>query len=305
MQQRLVQVSELAKLLRMEHRYVKRACATVLKDAMSADLIDINHICVVRYIQKRKTVASIVETDTSKPMYDRALDVCTKTGLWSVKNIRKNLPIGDKKAAQLLELMKQSGQVPENYNKRTTRASHSKPIKQPNPVKKTVYKPLKESELGLGMVAPKPKPIKEPEKIDESLFSDNPPLPQHIAKYGHKSLYELVAMFGSDLAFYEWMKGAELLEKVLERQRKNAEGMNLLVNQEVFKIGIFEPIDTLLRNILTDGADNIVQQVMALTKAGCTEVECKKYFVEIITSFIRPMKTKIKKTFKQTETKDV
>ena len=122
----LMSMADFGLMLKMQYTYVVRACKTVLKPAMVEGKIDIDHACVQLYIKRRKTAPSIIHTDASKPMSERAVDVCQKSGLWSVKCIRKNLPIGDKKAAGFLDLMTSQGLVPKGYDKNEARSIKTK-----------------------------------------------------------------------------------------------------------------------------------------------------------------------------------
>jgi ribosomal protein S20 len=112
------------------------------------------------------------------------------------------------------------------------------------------------------------------------------------------SLRELIGRFGTDIAFKDWLAATKQIEDINEKRLKNATTRGELVSRELVKNHIVEPIDAALQKLLTDGAKTMAKRVDAMINAGRSVDECETYIRETISSFIRPMKTKVSRTLK-------
>lgn len=124
-------------------------------------------------------------------------------------------------------------------------------------------------------------------------------IPENITKFIDYTLRELIHQFGTDAAFYDWLKATKEIENINEKRLKNAATQGELVHRGLVKQGIVDPINATHSKLLTDGSKTIARRVTAMFGAGRSVEECEKFVAETIESFIRPMKTKITKALKQ------
>jgi hypothetical protein len=112
------------------------------------------------------------------------------------------------------------------------------------------------------------------------------------------SLRDLITQFGTDLAFIDWLKATKMIEDIAEKRIKNAEKEGRLVDRDLIKRGVIEPVDTCFTQILNDGAKTIVKRIQAMVKSDYSVEEMEEFIRSQITSFVRPMKEKISKNLR-------
>ena len=120
-------------------------------------------------------------------------------------------------------------------------------------------------------------------------------VPEDIEAFADMTLRELIQRFGTDTAFVDWLKATKEIEYINEKRLKNAQTQGELVSRELVKIGIIEPIDAAHIKLLTDGAKTITRRVTAMHSAERELDDIEKFVKDQITSFIRPLKAKVKR----------
>lgn len=124
-------------------------------------------------------------------------------------------------------------------------------------------------------------------------------IPEDIRKLSNKSLNQLVAIFGTDTRFVDWLKAKKLIQDIAEKEIKNAAALGELVNKELIKQGVLDPVDSMLRKLMTDGARTMAQRLEAKYKTGATVSEAEEFIQKQMTSFVKPMKATIARNFKK------
>lgn len=112
------------------------------------------------------------------------------------------------------------------------------------------------------------------------------------------TLGEIVEHFGTKQQFADWIKQAKELEEVHIKRLKSAVTEGKLVSRQLVKDGVFDPIDTCFRKLLTDGAKTIARRLHTMVEAGGSVDASEKYVRDQMTSHIRVMKAKVKRTLK-------
>jgi hypothetical protein len=107
------------------------------------------------------------------------------------------------------------------------------------------------------------------------------------------SLRDLVAQFGTDTRFLDWLRAYQTLEGIQEKRIKNAAATGDLVSRELVRRGIMEPVTETATKLLTDAARTISVRASAMAMAGQTVPEVEALVVEIIQSYIRPLKARM------------
>jgi len=121
-------------------------------------------------------------------------------------------------------------------------------------------------------------------------------IPDNIQEFADWTIREIIAHFGTDYRFVDYLRALKDIEVIDERRIKNAKAKGELVNRDLIAKGIIEPIDSAHRKMLTDGSKTIARRSVAMAGAGKEVEEVEKFVAEQISSFIKPAKAKIKRT---------
>jgi len=123
-------------------------------------------------------------------------------------------------------------------------------------------------------------------------------VPENIEEFADMSLRDIIDKFGTDVRFLDWLKATKEIEIINEKRIKNAISKNELVSRELVKFGIIDPIDSTFTKLLTDGSKTIARRATAMQDSGRSLADIEDFVKDQIASFIRPMKAKIKRSFK-------
>ena len=133
-------------------------------------------------------------------------------------------------------------------------------------------------------------------------FSENiREFPEDISKVSDMTLRELIQKFGTEAAFSDWLKASKMIEEIHEKRIKSAHRRGELVNRDLVKKGIIDPIEAAHLQLLSDGARTMAQRAVALHDSGRPITDIEMLIVEQISSFIRPLKAVIRRTLKNFE----
>jgi len=287
--QTLVSKSKFAKMAGVNPSTVTRLCSTLLQAAVVGKQIDAAHPDAVKYLDKpaRGPTSNSESAATGlDALYEDAVECCHRTGRWTASSIQRELRIGYERAKRIIDVIRINGLIPDK---------DAAPATTPDPVDskprgQAVVKQSKKSaalaraaaaaedELGIGTV------------IHE--------VPEDIEAFADMTLRELIQRFGTDTAFVDWLKATKEIEYINEKRLKNAQTQGELVSRELVKVGIIEPIDAVHIKLLTDGAKTITRRVTAMHSAERDLDDIEKFVKDQITSFIRPVKAKVKRALK-------
>lgn len=123
-------------------------------------------------------------------------------------------------------------------------------------------------------------------------------IPEEITAFTDMTLRELIYRFGTDMAFVDWLKATKAIEDINEKRLKNAVARGELVNRQVIKVGVFDPINETFGKLLTDCSKTLAVRVRAMIASGQSTGDCEKFISDQIGSFIRPAKAKIVRALK-------
>lgn len=123
-------------------------------------------------------------------------------------------------------------------------------------------------------------------------------IPDDIKAFADMTLRELIQRFGTETAFKDWLSATKQIEDINEKRLKNATTRGELVNRDLIKVHIVEPINEVLKKLLTDGSKTMATRIPAMVNAGRSVEECEAYIQKTMSSFIRPMKEKVTRTLK-------
>lgn len=123
-------------------------------------------------------------------------------------------------------------------------------------------------------------------------------VPENIRAFLDFTLAQLIRMYGTDVAFLDWLKATKTIEEIQERQIRNAESRGELVRRDLVKVAIIDPFDEAHRRMLGDGAKTIARRAATMAQAGRDVEEIEKLVRDQLSSFITPAKDKIVKSLK-------
>lgn len=269
----LLKRSEFAALAKVTPGAITQACDNGLRPALVGNRIDAAHPCARQYVEDR----GAIDPDTGiDRRYYEVVEYCQRYGITSAQTVRDAFNIGTARATAILDLARASGDVPLDSSQRA--APHAPATASPSYAVASV--PVFVGRDGAGAALPLP----ESESIE---------IPEDIQHVADMTLRDLIARYGSNTRFGDWLKALKDLE-VIEGQRiKNAVSEGRLVSRELVRDGVISHIDATFRQMLTDGAKTIAQRVIALHDSGAEPGECEELVRDQIQSFIKPMKKKI------------
>jgi hypothetical protein len=126
-------------------------------------------------------------------------------------------------------------------------------------------------------------------------------LPPEIKDLADWTLRDIIGQFGTDIAFLDFLRALKEIETIDEKRLKNAKAKGELVHRDLVKIGIIDPIDAAHRKILSDGTKTMAKRAMSMVLSGTTAQDLEAFFSEHLSSFIRPVKTKVHRAFKNVQ----
>lgn len=268
--------SEFARMAGVAPASVTAACKKSLAPALIGKRIDAAHPAAVEYLNKTDRI----QTPPPKvdPLYPEAIEL----GITSAEGLRKQFGIGYNRATRLVTMMRESGLVDMAPGK----DAEKKPAPAPKPPKERG--PSGHTKRNIDRKAASLQDLSQGKTLHA--------IPDDIERFSDMTLRELVARFGTDTAFLDWLKATKEIETINEKRIKNAQSRGELVSREVVKVGIIEPINTAHVRMMTDGAKTIATRVVAMHNAGRTHADIVKFVADQIASFIRPVKAKTERT---------
>ncbi len=131
-------------------------------------------------------------------------------------------------------------------------------------------------------------------KYEEGSFT----VPEYIGDLADMTLRDLIMQFGTDVRFVDWLKATKEIEMINEKRLKNAESEGVLVSRHLVKVGIIDPLESAHIKLLTDGVKTIARRTVALHESGSDLPEIESFISDQVSSFIKPVKAKVKRALK-------
>jgi hypothetical protein len=117
----------------------------------------------------------------------------------------------------------------------------------------------------------------------------------NITDFKDMTLRQLIETYGTDTRFVDWLKATKEIEMINEKRLKNAKTQGELVSRHLVKIGIVDPIEAAHIRLLTAGSKTIAVRLHAMSQAGRSVEDLEAFVVDQISSFIRPVKDKVRR----------
>ena len=276
MAQKLITRAQFAELAGVSGAAVTKAAAASLKAATSGKFIDAAHPDALAYVEKQDRDKTPPAATGLDPLYERALEACQSANNWTIAHLVRTQKIG-KVRARKLQAMLAATEV------------------------KDTPTPRREADLDSHIAAKTPHvrgtaARKERRKAESDETAEE--VPENIAEYADMTLRQIIQKFGTDVRFVDWLKAVKAIEDIQEKRLKNEQTQGNLVNRDLIRTGIIEPLNTAHVKMMTDGAKAISVRVPAMAAAGEETVDIERYISGVISSFIKPVAAKVERTIK-------
>jgi len=279
---KLTSRAEFARMAGVSAAAITKASSGVLKAACVGSRINMEHKAAEKYLQAKQP-DGIMATGFD-PHFEDAVKICRDANKYSIRFIKTSFGVGTVRATKIVALMKAAGIIPG--------PGEPKPIikkPEPPPIKPRVIK---------GHTAKRQ--TKKSEAIQNiSTESYKHEIPDDMQIFADMTLRDLIERFGTDIAFLDWLKAVKELENIEAKRIKNAESAGVLINRELVRTGIIEPINNAHIQLLTDGAKTLALKIQTMVQAKEDLAEIEESVVDQMSSFIRPVKDKIMKALKK------
>jgi hypothetical protein len=278
---KFVTKAELSRIKGATRQAITKAVRAGLHKAMVGNKINLNHELVQAYLNH--------DNNADDLLYADAVEYCHESGRFTASAIARKFKIGHSRSTKIFKLMQLNG---------IDKPMSTPPPKPPPAPPKPPPPPL---EPGIQHTT-KTKKARSLNALNESdalatgqIIHD---IPDDILAFIDMTLRELIQRYGTDVAFIDWLKSAKLIEDINEKRLKNAVTQGDLVSRDLIKIGVIDPINAAHIKLLTDGAKTIARRVTAMHGAGRSIEDCEKFVADQMTSFIRPIKSKVARALK-------
>lgn len=278
---KLISRTEFAKIANVTQGAVTRAAKTSLREAVDGKYIDLDHAAAQEFIKKNiraKTPETLPGID---PLYEDAIQLCRDTGKWSANVIKQNMNVGSTRATKIFNQILAAGGREKFEREEKVLASVAEP--KSAHARGTAAKRQQEMAADTG-------------EIEES------PIPPNIEIYADMTLREIYEKFGTATRFKDWLAAMKDITVIQERQLKAARLQGELVSRKAVHDFIVDPINSTHIKLLRDGSQTIAVRTKALVESGADVGELKKFIEETLTSFIRPMKSRVTRALENLKT---
>lgn len=257
---------------------VTKACNSILKPAIDGKYIDAAHPVAVAYLKRDTDVTTKMSATGIDQLYDEAVAHCRKIGRFSISAIQREFKVGYQRAKRMVDMMDVAGLK----------------IEAPTPAKvKTAPPPPppKKKKPHGGSVAKEAKKNADPETM---IFQ----VPEDIQVYADMTLRELVRQFGTDTRFVDWLRAVKSIEDINAKRITNAEKQGELISRKLVQVGVIDVFNAAHLKLLKDGAKSITAGVISKHLSGGGTADIEHYVSDVLGSFIKPIKDKIKRSLK-------
>ena len=120
-----------------------------------------------------------------------------------------------------------------------------------------------------------------------------------VEKYLDLSLREIIAFFGSDIEFIDWLKAAKILEDVKEKRIKNELSLDNLIPRDFVKSHILSLIETVNVRLLHDSPRTIAARVLDAFESGETRENIEKLICDLLSIQLKNVKTRVVRSLRK------
>lgn len=288
MVKKLKSKSEFAALCGVSAAAVTKACNGPLKESLVGKRVDINHPLAAKYLKDKTKPQAKPQATGLDPLYEQAILACNPPARFSITNIRKVLGVGAGRATRIHGSMKANGiSYPLKPEQLADASSNSAP---PAPKNTSSKQAKKEASLAKLNSALAPGAADKPALSGEHGLIE---IPEDIKIFLDMTLRQIIAKFGTETAFNDYLSATQKIEVINEKRLKNAQTEGELISRSLVKGAIIDKINGLFVRLLTDGVKTISSQAHEIANASGGVEEVEAMVEDHLSSLIRPTKSKI------------
>jgi hypothetical protein len=263
---------------------VTKACNSILKPACVGKRIDVGHAVAVEYIERNTRANEPAAATGLDNLYEDVIEKCQSDGNYTSARIQRDFKIGHVRAGKILTVMRTNGLVPEKGKPIVAQEPKPKPHVRGNE-KLLQEKKARLTESFNEFISSRPEqPVSE---------YAPPEIPEHLGKLADWTIRDVIHRFGTEGAFIDWLKATKEIEIIEEKRLKNAQQRGEVISRQVVKNGMVDTLDGAFKRMLTDGSKTIATRCDTLSKTGITVQELEDVVSKVLTTFIKPTKSKI------------
>jgi len=206
-------------------------------------------------------------------LYDDVAKWCASQGTWTAYQIRKHFVIGKARADRIFNSLYDAGVRSGKPVPQVEGPTEQVPRRKVNPGRKSL--------AGNGTPGPTP-----PAEYDPGLEE----LPGDIRVLMDWPLNKIIARFGTATGLEMYLKASKTVEEIAEKRAKNAKMYGELIEREIVRRNIFEPLNNALARMLRDGSRSVTSVITQRVKAGDTPEQCEAAVMKQLSAFIKPLK---------------
>lgn len=136
---------------------------------------------------------------------------------------------------------------------------------------------------------------KEPEENNINDFDHNIEAPRDVKVFLDFTLREIISQFGNKYEFETWLKSTQIIATINEKNLKNAITEGKVISRDLVKSCFFDPLNATLLKLMSDGSKNLTATIISKHLSGFNSAQIEKITADIIGSFVKPMKVKMKR----------
>lgn len=290
MQKNLLTKSKFAELAGVNPSTITRLCNNTLAAACVGKRVDAAHPAAVKYLEGRERASAEPAGPGIDILYEDTVAACDRAGSYTLAFIQREMHVGRPRARNLRDLMVAANVIPTPGAARAVvgNGADGKPVVMDRAAADRIgLVPGSDKPRGQAAVkqAKKNAPPREPDNVAE--------VPENIEAFADMTLRQVVARYGSDAAFVDWLRATKLIEDIHEKRLKNAATSGSLISRTVVENGLIDTINTTHKKLLTDGSKSIAARCRSAALLGESESDIEQTVLDQISSFLRPCKAKL------------
>ncbi len=273
MKTKFVKQSEFAVLAGVSKQQVSKIVKTTLSKAYDGTRINVNHPDAQKYLEKCTPVPAAPAPGID-PLYEKALAHCKKTARWSSRGLKEEFHIGSTRAQKIMKMFKLAGVIPKD------------PVPEPEEVPAVTT-----ADLAAGYKVKEVAEIVTSPADTDYMFE----VPEDLLEFVDMTLREILVRFGTTTRFNDFLAATQKIEAINEKQLKNAQTEGKLVARSLVQKTVIDVYNEAHLRLLKDGAKSVAATVVSKHASGAEMAEIEGYVSDMLASFLKPVKTKIRK----------
>lgn len=123
--------------------------------------------------------------------------------------------------------------------------------------------------------------------------------PEEVARFPSLTLQQLVEEHGTEHQIKDWLDARKKIADIVEKDLKNEETLNRLIERELVEVHVFGAIDEAFRRLLTDTPKTLTRELYTASKTGLPVEEAEAKTRQALSKLLKTMKDKATRALKE------